>query len=68
MYVYHIQLETQAFLGGWGGGGLSISNIPVMNVAFVITYSDSYISDFADIEMRVVLVIVRCYPANPHAT
>lgn len=65
MYVYHIQLETQAFLGG---GGLSISNIPVMNVAFVITYSDSYISDFADIEMRVVLVIVRCYPANPHAT
>lgn len=66
MYVYHIQLETQAFLGGVGG--LSISNIPVMNVAFVITYSDSYISDFADIEMRVVLVIVRCYPANPHAT
>lgn len=45
-----------------------ISNIPVMNVAFIITYSDCYISHFANVKMRVILVIVRCDPAHPHAT
>ena len=43
-------------------------NIPAVNVAFIITYSDCNISHFADIKMRVVLVIVRCDPAHPHAT
>lgn len=42
--------------------------IPVMNVAFVITYSDCYISHFADVKMRVILMIVRCDPTHPHTT
>lgn len=45
-----------------------MSNIPVMNVAFIITDSDSYIPHFAHVKMRVVLVIVWCDPAHPHAT
>lgn len=44
------------------------SNTPVMDVAFIITYSDCYISHFADVKMRVILVIVWCDPAHPHAT
>lgn len=39
-----------------------------MYVAFIITYSDCYISHFAEVKMRVILVIVRCDPAHPHAT
>lgn len=39
-----------------------------MNVAFIITHSDGHVSHFADIKVRVVLVIVGRYPANPHAT
>lgn len=39
-----------------------------MNVAFVISDSDRHVSHFADVKMKVVLVIVRCDPAHPHAT
>lgn len=39
-----------------------------MNVAFIITYCDCHISHFADVKMRVILVIIRCDPAHPHPT
>lgn len=39
-----------------------------MNVAFIVTYSDCYISHFADIKMKVILVIIRRDPAHPDAT
>lgn len=38
-----------------------------MNVAFIITYSDCYGSHFAEVIMKIVLVIVWCDPAHPHA-
>lgn len=47
---------------------LERSIIPVMNVAFIIAYSDGHISHFAEVKMRVVLVIVRCDPAHPDTT
>ena len=39
-----------------------------MNVASNVTYSDCYIPHFVHVEMRVILVIVRCDPAHPYAT
>lgn len=39
-----------------------------MNVAFIVTDSDGYISHFVHVKMRVILVVVGCDPANPNAT
>lgn len=38
-----------------------------MNIAFVIPYGDCYISHFADVKMKVILVIIRGDPAHPDA-
>lgn len=39
-----------------------------MYVAFIITYCDCHVSHFAEIKMRIILVIVGCDPSNPHTT
>lgn len=39
-----------------------------MDVAFIIAHSDCYIPHFVHVKMKVVLVIIRCDPAHPHAT
>lgn len=36
-----------------------------MNVAFIIAYSDCHVSHFAEVKMKVVLMIVRGDPTHP---
>lgn len=43
-------------------------NIPIMDVAFIVTNSDSDISYFAEIKVKIILMIVRSDPAHPHTS
>lgn len=37
-----------------------------MNVSFIVTNSDSDISHFAEVKVKIILMIVRSDPAYPH--
>lgn len=39
-----------------------------MNVAFIIAYSDRHVSYFAEVKMKVILMIVRGDPTHPDTT
>lgn len=43
-----------------------ISYEPFMNTTTFVTQCDSDSSNFTEVEVLAVVMIVRCYPAHPH--